>query len=160
MTGVAARVDPALLARWMAEVSQFGATAEGGVDRQAGTVAHGAARDWLRRELVARGYEIRVDRIGNLFGLLDLCGPAAPVVMTGSHLDSQPAGGRFDGALGVVAALAALEALRGAIAAGNVVPRANFCLADWMNEEGARFQPSVLGSSVHVRDPVLVAIAR
>ena len=55
------------------------------------------------------GYRVLVDRIGNLFGRIDLAGPDAPLVMIGSHLDSQPVGGRFDGTYGVVAALAALQ---------------------------------------------------
>ncbi|MCU0906637.1 MAG: Zn-dependent hydrolase [Rhodobacteraceae bacterium] len=146
MTG---KVDAALLDRLMTEVSRFGATGDGGVDRQAGSTAHGAARDWLRAELAARGYEVRVDAIGNVFGILNLAGGNAPLVMTGSHLDSQPAGGRFDGAYGVVAAIAALDALRAAVAAGAPAPGCNFCVVDWMNEEGARFQPSLLGSGVY-----------
>lgn len=142
-------VDAALLDRLMKEVSRFGATGDGGVDRQAGSAAHGAARDWLRAELAARGCEVRVDAIGNVFGILNLAGANAPLVMTGSHLDSQPAGGRFDGAYGVVAAIAALDALRAAVAAGELAPSCNYCVVDWTNEEGARFQPSLLGSGVY-----------
>jgi beta-ureidopropionase / N-carbamoyl-L-amino-acid hydrolase len=149
MTGTTGSIDAALLDRLMTDVSRFGTTGDGGVDRQAGSTAHGEARDWFRSELEARGYEVRIDAIGNLFGLLNFAGGNAPLVMTGSHLDSQPAGGRFDGAYGVVAALAALESLRAAVAAGAPAPGCNFCIVDWMNEEGARFQPSLLGSGVY-----------
>jgi N-carbamoyl-L-amino-acid hydrolase len=149
MTAITESIDAALLDRLMTEVSRFGATGDGGIDRQAGSTEHGQARDWLRSELVARGYDVRIDAIGNLFGVLNLAGANAPLVMAGSHLDSQPAGGRFDGAYGVVAALAALEGLRAAVAAGAPAPGCNFCVVDWMNEEGARFQPSLLGSSVY-----------
>ncbi len=89
-----------------------------------------------------------VDRIGNQFGRLDLAGNNAPTVMVGSHLDSQPNGGRFDGALGVVAACEAIRAVREGLAALGQQAACNFVVANWTNEEGARFQPSLLGSSV------------
>ncbi|MTD98814.1 hydantoinase/carbamoylase family amidase [Paracoccus sp. YIM 132242] len=142
------RIDADLLARLMDKVSEFGATGDGGIDRPALTDAHKAARDWFAGEMRARGYRVLVDDIGNLFGQLDLAGPGAPLVMIGSHLDSQPRGGRFDGAYGVVAALAAIETFRREAADGGTAPRCNYAVADWMNEEGARFQPSLLGSSV------------
>lgn len=139
-----ARIDADLLNALMEKVSEFGSTGDGGIDRPALTDAHRAARDWFRSELEARGYTVLVDAIGNLFGRIDLAGPEAPLVMIGSHLDSQPKGGRFDGAYGVVAALAAIETFR----RDGGTPRCNYVIADWMNEEGARFQPSLLGSSV------------
>ncbi|MCE8467998.1 M20/M25/M40 family metallo-hydrolase, partial [Rhodovulum sulfidophilum] len=139
-----ARIDADLLHGLMEKVSEFGSTGDGGVDRPVLTDAHKAARDWFRSELSARGYTVLVDAIGNLFGRIDLAGPDAPLVMIGSHLDSQPRGGRFDGAYGVMAALAAIESFR----RDGGTPRCNYVIADWMNEEGARFQPSLLGSSV------------
>lgn len=139
-----ARIDADLLHGLMEKVSEFGSTGDGGVDRPVLTDAHKAARDWFRSELTARGYTVLVDAIGNLFGRIDLAGPDAPLVMIGSHLDSQPRGGRFDGAYGVMAALAAIESFR----KDGGTPRCNYVIADWMNEEGARFQPSLLGSSV------------
>ena len=72
----------------------------------------GAARDHLVRWMRDKGFRVTIDAMGNVFGLLDLAGPDAPVVMTGSHLDSQPNGGRFDGAYGVLAACEAVEAVR------------------------------------------------
>jgi N-carbamoyl-L-amino-acid hydrolase len=144
----APRIDDALLQALMERQATFGDTGDGGVDRPALTDAHAAARDWLRAEMAGRGYGLKVDAIGNLFGVLDLAGPDAPLVMVGSHLDSQPRGGRFDGAYGVVAALAAIESVRAAAIDAGVAPRCNFAVADWMNEEGARFQPSLLGSGV------------
>ncbi|QCP84144.1 Zn-dependent hydrolase [Cereibacter sphaeroides] len=139
-----ARIDADLLNALMEKVSEFGSTGDGGIDRPALTDAHRAARDWFRSELETRGYTVLVDAIGNLFGRIDLAGPEAPLVMIGSHLDSQPKGGRFDGAYGVIAALAAIETFR----RDGGTPRCNYVIADWMNEEGARFQPSLLGSSV------------
>lgn len=142
-------IDTDLLLSMMEEVSAFGSTGDGGVDRPALTDAHKAARDWFCDELRRRGYTVLVDDIGNVFGQIDLAGPDAPVVMVGSHLDSQPCGGRFDGAYGVVAALVAVEALRQETAARGGRHACNFVIVDWMNEEGARFQPSLLGSSVY-----------
>ena len=139
-----AGIDAGLLAALMDKVSEFGSTGDGGLDRPALTDNHKAARDWFAAEMRGRGYTVLVDAIGNLFGRIDLAGPDAPVVMIGSHLDSQPLGGRFDGAYGVIAGLAAVETFRREA----VEPRCNYIIADWMNEEGARFQPSLLGSSV------------
>lgn len=143
------RVDADLLRALMDKVSEFGATGDGGLDRPVLTDDYKAARDWFRGELVERGYTVVVDAIGNLFGRIDLAGPDAPLVMIGSHLDSQPKGGRFDGAYGVVAALAAIESWRAEAAEQGIAPGCNYVIADWLNEEGARFQPSLLGSSVY-----------
>ncbi len=133
----------------MAEVSTFGATAAGGVHRLACSAEDGVARDWLRGVFAELGLRVVVDPIGNLFGVLDWAGADAPTVMTGSHLDSQPNGGRFDGAYGVVAACAAVAAIRRHVAETGATPRCNLVIADWTNEEGARFQPSLIGSAVY-----------
>lgn len=143
------RIDTDLLNMLMEKVSEFGSTGDGGVDRPALTDAHKAARDWFSAELKARDYRVLIDDIGNLFGRIDLAGPDAPLIMIGSHLDSQPRGGRFDGAYGTVAALAAVESWRRRSEAIGIRPRCNYVVVDWMNEEGARFQPSLLGSSVY-----------
>ena len=139
-------IDTALLLRLMDEVSQHGATTAGGVHRPAATAADGAARDWLRAWWEAAGLRVLVDGVGNMFGLLEWAGPDAPAVMTGSHLDSQPNGGRFDGAYGVIAACVAMDAMRRQV---GFAPRRNLVIANWTSEEGARFQPSLLGSSVY-----------
>lgn len=149
MTPTRPVVDADMLLAMMDEISVFGATGDGGLDRQAASTEHGRARDWLCDRLRARGYATRVDRIGNLFGLLEWSGTAAPMVLSGSHLDSQPCGGRFDGTYGVLAAFAAIEAVRSHARDTGVTPAVNFGVVDWLNEEGARFQPSLLGSSVY-----------
>lgn len=143
-----ASIDAHLLQTLMENVSEFGSTGDGGVDRPVLTDAHKAARDWLCQEMKERGYTVLIDSIGNVFGRLDLAKHDAPLIMIGSHLDSQPKGGRFDGAYGVVAALAAIEGWRKGCEQNGIVPQCNYVVADWMNEEGARFQPSLLGSSV------------
>jgi N-carbamoyl-L-amino-acid hydrolase len=124
-------------------MSSFGATPGGGVERQAASVADGENRAWFTGWLHANGFEVRVDAIGNIFGLIETV-PGAPYVVVGSHLDSQPLAGRFDGAYGV---LAGAHAVREA-AASTDAPRFNLAVVDWFNEEGSRFKPSMMGSAV------------
>lgn len=126
-------------------MSSIGATPRGGVDRQAGTAADGRTRNWFRGLCEARGFEVRYDRIGNQFALLELV-PGAPYVAIGSHLDSQPLGGRFDGAYGVLAAAHAAARLAESIGEGEA--KFNLAVVNWFNEEGCRFKPSMMGSSV------------
>ena len=125
----------------LAELSAIGATGDGGVDRVEGTPANAAARRWLVERLTERGFRVSVDAIGNVFGQI---GPSGRAIMTGSHLDSQPRGGRLDGAYGVLASLVAAHAVatRGDMRKGLIV-------VAWTGEEGARFQPSLVGSSVY-----------
>src|ERR1700750_2210478 len=79
----------------------YGGTPDGGMHRLALSAEDGAARDALAAWVKENGVKLTVDPMGDMFGLLALAGPDAPVVMTGSHLDSQPRGGRYDGAYGV-----------------------------------------------------------
>jgi N-carbamoyl-L-amino-acid hydrolase len=142
--------DPAADARLLADfaaLSQIGATPAGGVERQAGTAEDGQARAWLTGWLTERGFAVSCDRIGNQFGLLELV-PGAPYVLAGSHLDSQPRGGRFDGAYGVLAAAHAADRLRRHYQESGDTPRFNPGVVNWFNEEGCRFKPSMMGSGV------------
>lgn len=129
-------------------VATIGATPNHGLDRQAATEDDRRARDWFRAFTSERGWETRVDGIGNLFALLTWR-PGAKYVIIGSHLDSQPLGGRFDGAYGVVAALHAADRLAARVADGGELPEFNLAVVDWFNEEGGRFPPSIMGSSVY-----------
>ena len=136
-------------------MSAFGATAGGGVERQAASAADGENRAWFTEWLTANGFEVRVDAIGNIFGTIETV-PGAPFVVVGSHLDSQPLAGRFDGAYGV---LAGAHAVRAA-AAGDSPARFNLAVVDWFNEEGSRFKPSMMGSAVFTGNlPVGTALA-
>lgn len=129
-------------------LSSFGALPSGGVERQAGTAADGEQRRWLESWLRERGFEVVVDGIGNLFGLRTWH-PGAPYVLTGSHLDSQPNAGRFDGAYGVLAsAHAAWRLSQHVEAVGADRFPLNVAVVDWFNEEGSRFIPSMMGSGV------------
>ncbi|WP_308798076.1 M20 family metallo-hydrolase [Agromyces silvae] len=137
----------AFLSDWQ-ELSRFGAV-EGtdGVDRQAATAADAEQRRWFADLLQRHGFAVVRDEIGNQFGLLELV-PGAPYVLTGSHLDSQPTAGRFDGAYGVLASahacIRAAEELRRAPEHA----RRNLAIVNWFNEEGSRFKPSMMGSGV------------
>ncbi|WP_248760764.1 M20 family metallo-hydrolase [Pseudarthrobacter sp. SSS035] len=132
-------------------MSQFGATENGGVDRQAATAADGEQRRWLTGLLEARGFTVKFDRAGNQWGLFEAV-PGAPFVVVGSHMDSQPTAGRYDGAFGVLAAAHAAFRLVEKWAAGGAdsgKPKFNIAVVNWFNEEGSRFKPSMMGSSVY-----------
>ena len=139
-------INEAFLADFTA-VSAIGATESGGVHREAGDPSDAATKRWLRNWLQEAGLEVRVDRVGNLFGLLTWT-PGAPHVLLGSHLDSQPSGGRFDGAYGVLAAAHAAARLRDRVRDSGELPPCNIAVVNWFNEEGSRFQPSMMGSGV------------
>jgi len=127
----------------------FGDSGEGGVARLAASSADRAARDRLAQEIRQRGLSLTVDPIGNMFGAAVLAPASREVVLVGSHLDSQPTGGRYDGAYGVLAGLLAVEAIAARSLAEPGAARRNLALANWTNEEGARFQPSLTGSAVY-----------
>ncbi|MDN6135090.1 MAG: hydantoinase/carbamoylase family amidase, partial [Brevibacterium sp.] len=87
------------------------------------------------------------DAIGNQFGLLELV-PGAPYVLTGSHMDSQPTAGRFDGAYGVMSSAHACFAVADELRADPAKAKYNLAVINWFNEEGSRFKPSMMGSNV------------
>ncbi|WP_395405799.1 M20 family metallo-hydrolase (plasmid) [Arthrobacter sp. UC242_113] len=130
-------------------MSEFGATGNGGVDRQAASQADVDQRNWFRTILEARGFSVRFDQIGNEWGLLERV-PDAPFVVVGSHMDSQPTAGKYDGAYGVLAAAHAAFRLAAAWDNGaRTAPKYNVAVVNWFNEEGSRFKPSMMGSSVY-----------
>lgn len=132
------------------EVSQIGATAGGGVHRQAATAEDKLTRDWFARYASQQGWNLEIDQIGNMFALVKLVeDPAASAILVGSHLDSQPNGGRFDGAYGVIASLHAAASVQRAVAAGDLIVSHNLIVVNWFNEEGGRFAPSLMGSAVY-----------
>ncbi|MFK4640594.1 M20 family metallo-hydrolase [Paenarthrobacter histidinolovorans] len=129
-------------------MSAFGATGNGGVDRQAATVPDGEQRRWLTGLLEERGFTVKFDHAGNQWGLYEAV-PGAPFVVVGSHMDSQPTAGRYDGAYGVLAAAHAAFRLAARWEAGATAPKFNLAVVNWFNEEGSRFKPSMMGSSVY-----------
>lgn len=134
----------------LSEFGKIGVTQSGGISRLAASPEDGLARDFLCDWLKRHDFEILVDEIGNIFGVLDLTrGDPARHFFCGSHLDSQPDGGKFDGVLGVVCACVCGLEIWDAVAKGRVDPSYRFyVVACWTGEEGARFQPSLIGSSV------------
>ncbi|MGY2293043.1 allantoate amidohydrolase [Pseudomonas sp. SDO528_S397] len=134
--------------------SAIGATPAGGLHRLAASAEDGAVRDLFARWLRERDVEVRVDAVGNMFGLITL-NPGAPYVLCGSHLDSQPSAGRFDGIYGVLAGAVAVVSLARQLRERGEVPACNLAVVNWTNEEGARFQPSLIGSSVFTGDLAL-----
>ncbi len=123
------------------ELASFGATGDGGVDRPTFSEAHLAARAWLRRQFEQSGLAFRVDGAGNHSGLLRCAGDQAPSLLLGSHLDSVPHGGRFDGALGVMAALEVLRTVQDR----GLKLKYNLEAIDFTDEEGTLV--GLLGSS-------------
>lgn len=136
-------VDAERLNDRLAQMARLGATAAGGVDRPALSPADGDAQRLMAAWGAPLGLTPSRDPAGNFFlRWAGLHVDAAPV-MSGSHLDSQPTGGKFDGVYGVVAALEAVQAL---IDAGRQ-PAMPVDIVAWMNEEGSRFAPGMLGSA-------------
>lgn len=136
------RVDQDRLWQSLMEMAKIGPGIAGGNNRLAFSVEDDAARGLFRRWCEAESLQFASDRFGNQFatraGTEDL-----PPLMIGSHLDTQPTGGRFDGVLGV---LAGLEAIRALNAAG-ITTRRPLALVNWTNEEGAIIRP-MMGSEV------------
>jgi len=136
------RVDGDRLWASLMEMATIGATPGGGSNRLALTYLDRDARnllgDWCREA----GAKVSVDGIGNMFARREGTDPGLKPVLAGSHLDTQPMGGRFDGVLGVLAALEILRTLQDA----GATTRHPIELVNWTNEEGARFAPAMIGS--------------
>lgn len=137
-------VDEARLWARHMEMAEIGATVPGGVNRQALTAEEASARARLATWARARGHAVSSDAIGNLFVRRAGTEAGARPILTGSHIDTQPTGGRFDGIYGVLAGFEVLEALDDA----GIETRRPIEVVSWTNEEGNRFQPGALGSAV------------
>ncbi len=145
-----AAVDEARLWQRMMDMAQFGATPAGGVNRAAFSREDIAARKRLIEWAGEFGFATATDEIGNLYVRRAGTSDEAPAV-TGSHLDSQPKGGKFDGAYGVVGGFEALEAIERA----GIETRRPIEVVAWSNEEGGRFQPGAMGSAIFAGDFLL-----
>jgi beta-ureidopropionase / N-carbamoyl-L-amino-acid hydrolase len=149
-------VSAARLQERLGAMAEIGATGHGGVNRQALTPEDVKARQLIVRWGLEAGLEPFTDEIGNIFLRRAGTDDGSPPVVAGSHLDSQPTGGRFDGTYGVLAALEAVQALD----ALRIKTAAPLEVAVWTNEEGARFSPGCLGSKAFAdadRLPALLA---
>ena len=137
-------IDPARLWNDLMETARFGGTPKGGIRRLTLSEEDRQVRDWFRTTCEGLGCTVTVDDVGNMFARRPGRNNDLPPIAIGSHLDTQPTGGRFDGVLGV---LAGVEVLRTMKAAGYVTT-APIEVINWTNEEGSRFAPAMLASGV------------
>jgi beta-ureidopropionase / N-carbamoyl-L-amino-acid hydrolase len=138
------RVDGARLWDSLMTMAKIGATAKGGVNRQTLTDEDRHGRDLFRQWCEAAGLTVTVDRMGSMFARRPGRDESRPPVMLGSHLDSQPTGGKYDGALGVLAALEVIRTLNDR----GIETGAPLEVVNWTNEEGVRFAPAMVASGV------------
>ncbi|MBV9523683.1 MAG: Zn-dependent hydrolase [Alphaproteobacteria bacterium] len=127
------------------EMARIGATPKGGVCRLALTDLDRDGRRLFIRWCEEAGCRVRIDKMGNIFARRPGRNPAAAPVMTGSHLDTQPTGGKFDGAYGVLAGLEVVRSLNDL----GYETEAPIEIVVWTNEEGSRFSPAMIGSGVY-----------
>lgn len=126
------------------EVAKIGGTEKGGCCRLALTDLDKEARDLYVKWCKEAGCSIRIDKIGNIFARRDGTDNSLPPVMTGSHIDTQPTGGRFDGVYGVLAGLEVIRTLNDL----DIKTKHPVEASIWTNEEGSRFAPAMVASGV------------
>lgn len=126
------------------ETARIGGTPDGGVARLTLGEDDARIRTWFSDQTRALGMDLVVDEVGNMFATLPGRNPDLAPIAMGSHLDTQPTGGKFDGILGVLGGLEVLRSLKDA----GFVTEAPLMLVNWTNEEGSRFSPAMLGSGV------------
>ncbi|NKC11962.1 MAG: hydantoinase/carbamoylase family amidase [Gammaproteobacteria bacterium] len=144
MTLTNVRVDGDRLWRSLMEMAQIGALPNGGCGRLALSDEDKQARDLFVRWCREAGCEVTVDDMGNIFARRPGRDNSLPPIATGSHLDTQPHGGKFDGVYGVLAGLEVIRALNDA----GAETRAPIEVINWTNEEGSRFAPAMVASGV------------
>jgi len=138
------RVDGKRLRSTLEEMAKIGATPGGGVQRLTLTDEDKQARDLFVKWLREINCEVTVDEMGNIFGRRAGKNNELAPVMSGSHIDSQPKGGRFDGILGVMGPLEVLRTLH----ENDIETERPMVIVDWTNEEGSRFAPAMVASGV------------
>jgi len=138
------QIDGDRLWRSLHEMAQFGAIANNGVTRLALSEEDRLARNQLRDWALQAGCSVRIDRMGNMFLRREGARPELAPVVTGSHGDSQPNGGRFDGIYGVLAGLEVIRTLNDR----QILTERAIEVINWTNEEGARFAPAMISSGV------------
>lgn len=137
-------INPERLWNRLASMAEIGATPAGGCNRQALTDEDAAGRELFTGWCRQAGCEIRLDAIGNIFARRPGRNPSAAPVMTGSHLDTQPTGGKYDGIYGVLAGLEVIESLND----HQLETEHPIEVVVWTNEEGSRFDTAMMGSAV------------
>ncbi|MGI9294224.1 MAG: Zn-dependent hydrolase [Pseudomonadales bacterium] len=144
MTASITRVNGERLWQRLMDMAQIGATAAGGCNRQALTDTDKVGRELFIGWCKAAGCEIRFDEIGNIFARRPGKNGALAPIIAGSHLDTQPTGGKFDGIYGVLAGLEVVETLND----HEIETQAPIEVIVWTNEEGCRFDTAMMGSAV------------
>jgi N-carbamoyl-L-amino-acid hydrolase len=137
------QIDSARLWKSLDEISVFGATPAGGLHRLAASKEDGLARDYVVAAARELGCTVRIDALGNTFMRRAGTDSNAKAILVGSHLDSQPLGGKYDGIYGVMAGLELLRVLNDT----NTETKHSIEVAVWTNEEGARFAPAMMGAA-------------
>ncbi|MDR3464630.1 MAG: Zn-dependent hydrolase [Xanthobacteraceae bacterium] len=130
------------------DTAQFGATAKGGVKRLTLTAEDEQVRDWFRAACTAAGCEVHVDTLGTIYAIRPGRDMTLEPIGIGSHLDTQPTGGKYDGILGTLAALEVVRTLNRA----EIETERPICIVNWTNEEGSRFAPAMMASAVYAGD--------
>jgi len=150
MTKIASnlQIDSARLWEAIHETAQFGGTAKGGVRRLTLGPEDKQVRDWFRTACEDAGLEVQIDALGSMFALRRGRDMSKPPVGLGSHLDTQPTGGKFDGVLGTLAALEVVRTLNDA----GIETETPLCIVNWTNEEGSRFAPATMASAAYAGD--------
>ena len=142
------QIDSARLWGAIHETAQFGGTAKGGVRRLTLSSEDKQVRDWFRKACEDAGLEVHTDALGSQFGLRKGRDMSKLPVGIGSHLDTQPTGGKYDGILGTLGALEVIRTLNDA----GIETEAPICVVNWTNEEGSRFAPAMMASAAYVGD--------
>jgi beta-ureidopropionase / N-carbamoyl-L-amino-acid hydrolase len=140
------RINEQRLWDTLMEMGDIGGTEKGGCNRLAGTDLDKQARDLFVSWCEACGCSVEVDKIGNIFARRSGTNNDLPAVGTGSHLDTQPTGGKFDGVFGVLSGVEVLRTLH----ENNIETPTAMEFSVWTNEEGSRFQPAMQGSGTYV----------
>ena len=137
-------IDPGRLWSSIMETAAIGATPKGGICRLTLTDLDRQVRDWFVAACKAAGCTVSIDDMGNIFARRAGKNPSLPPIAIGSHLDTQPTGGKYDGVIGVLSGLEVLRTLNDL----RIETEAPIEVIDWTNEEGSRFAPAMLSSGV------------
>jgi N-carbamoyl-L-amino-acid hydrolase len=138
------RINPERLWDSLMEMAKIGPGVAGGNNRQTVTDEDGEGRHLFKRWCDAAGLEMGVDEMGTMFARREGADPSLPPVYVGSHLDTQPTGGKFDGVLGVLGGLEVIRTLNDL----GIKTKHPIVVTNWTNEEGARFAPAMMASGV------------